>query len=275
MMNNINFLAIRQEIVSKLPDKKIDCLDWLTFVIGLLPVVGKPAQVANKIINDHQINEKFKKLWVEIQDVNERLILMEDGFERISSIGQTIANNTKLQTSLSEFFDEVKSSLSTEFSVETSNWSNQEIINTLIDYDWVTVASLDNSSNLISNVNVQSSKTKFFARGYSHKTIKDSTFRGDKGSVGMYGEHIQRGEVSLSQSSIGYSDNSQMQMNNWVTGTDDKGNFFIGTCPSELVVVCPVCKGKFPVSHQELQGLDYFQCKLCGKVSGTDFFPKR
>ncbi len=86
-MKNLNLVSIRQEITSKLPDINIDYLDWLTFLIGLLPSVGKPAQVANKIINEHQINEKFKKLWAEIQDVKERLISMKDGFEPISSIG--------------------------------------------------------------------------------------------------------------------------------------------------------------------------------------------
>jgi hypothetical protein len=267
--------VIREELTKERPNAAVDnSLDWLTFIIGILPdymVVGKPAQIVNKIINDHQLNTRFEKLRAEITAVNGRLDTMESGIQRTQLIGATIATNTALQNSISDFFEQFKSicqASPTEFSVETTNWSTQEIINTLVSTDWVTVSASSHSSNMLSNLEVKSQKTNLVAKDSSHNVIRDSSFQGKQGGVSMTGEHLQRGDITLSEASISYGQDSHMQMGNWSMGTNPQGTRFSISCTSpQLMFQCPYCQRKFEVNRQELDGLTHFQCKLCRRVS--------
>jgi len=253
-------------------------LDWATFIIGLLPdtvdggLVGKPAQIFNKIMNDQKLKASFEKLYDDITSINTRLNIIEEGLKRIELMRATVSNNTNLQKGLGEFIEQLKvvlQSSPTEFLLETTNWSTQEILNTLISYDSVTVASISNSSNILSKVNIESQKTNLLATDNSHNRIIDSSFKGNQGSVTMSGEHTQHGDITLSESSIGYGSNSQTEMNGWVIGTDSSGNLFFAVQPSpnKITMQCGYCNGNFDVNKQELLGLTYFQCKLCRRVA--------
>lgn len=268
---------IRNELVKQRPNAAIDnSLDWTTFVIGLIPG-GQPVQIANKILNDNKLKAGFEKLWDNLKIVNTRLATIEgELIQRIELIQATIANNSKLQSELGEFLEQLKYSLKadpTEFSVETFNFSTQEIINTLIYADWVKVSSHSNSSNVLSNVKSEANKTNLIAKDGSRNVIRDSSFIGNQGSVNMNGEHIQKGNVSFSEASINYEAKSQTQMGSWSIGSDAQGGFYISCASSELTARCSVCQGKFQVNKQELEGLRYFQCKLCGIVHSINSVP--
>lgn len=264
---------IRNELVKQRPNAAIDnSLDWGTFVISLIPGC-QPAQIANKILNDNKLKAEFEKLWDNLKAVNTRLTTIEgELIQRIELIQATIANNSKLQSELEEFLEQLKSSLKaepTEFSVETLNFSTQEIINTLIYADWVKVSSHSNSSNIFSKLKIQEAKKMdLIAKDDSHNVIQDLCFNSKKSSVSMDGKHIQKGEVTLSEAYIDYKPNSQTQMDLWSMTTDAQGrSFSLSYASSELTVQCSFCKGNFQVSSQELDGLRFVQCKLCGRVN--------
>ena len=266
---------VHEELLKERNNPLIDkSLDFLTFIIGLLPdtfLVNRPAQIANKLINDNKLKSDLEQLRVQISSTNSRLDEMESGIQKIETIWATAASNTSLQNALEKLFGNFQKLIQesgSEFNVQSTNWSTQEIINTLISAEKVIVSARNHGTNIIKNVNVESQKTNLIAKDNSHNVIKDSTFKGDKGNVGMHGTHTQKGDVTISDASVSYrGPNSETQMGQWVMGTDEAGNFRIGTRKELLPTECPKCHQKFGVNRSDLIGKTRLNCPHCFQSS--------
>jgi hypothetical protein len=264
---------IREALTRERPNDAADgTLDWLTFLVSLAPVPGvaEASAVANKIMSDRALTSRFESIVAEISKLNDRIQHMENGIQRVELIGTTAKDNAGIQSLLATFFDELKSK-STEFFVETSDWSTQEIIRTLINADWVNISATNQSRNLIEETQVRSQKTSLVAKGGSQNVVRDSSFMGDKGSVSMSGQHTQQGNVSFSGPSVTYQgQSSQTEMGGWYMGTNAKGNFVIGIRPEpEIAATCPDCQGTSKFRKSQLEGLTRLTCPLCGKANSV------
>lgn len=270
--------AIREALTKERPSGAVDAtLDWLTFLVSLVPVPGvaESAAIANKIMNDRALNSRFDGIVAEISKFNDRIQQMESGLQRVELIGATVKDNTAIHSLLIGFFGELKSK-TTEFSVETSDWSTQQIIRTLIDADWVSISATNRSQNLIDETHVTSKKASLIAKGGSRNVIRDSSFGGDKGSVTMAGQHTQQGNVSLEGPSVTYQGpNSQTETGGWYMGTDHKGDFVMSSKgkPFMSVSTTPLYRIRCRCGHErqmkgtELTGQTNLTCPSCGAVA--------
>lgn len=265
--------ALRESLSKEHPSQIVDrSIDWFTFLVGLLPdelVVGKLAQIVNKMITERALSSKFDHLQKEVASVNERIDKLESGIIRIEEIGKTIAHNSKSQNLLSEFLEELKKDLGkhpSEFNLITSNWSTQEIVNSVVTADWINISATGGSTNSISGTRIEAEKTNLVATDFSKNQISNSHFVGKSGVVGMIGDHSQSGFVSITGSSIGYGQNSSTQMGDWVMGTKANGDFFIGVKPEYVTGKCPTCSKQIQFEKSSIVGLTHLKCTSCGSV---------
>jgi len=256
-----------------------DVIDWLTFLLGLLPDVagGQVAQIGNKIINDQRLNDRFGAIRKDILTANAAINEMEAGLARVGVIAAAAVSREEIHRDIIAFAEELKVQIASEpthFSVETTDWSEQQIINCIIEADHVFVSADRGSRNVVEETNVTSKQTDLRATNRSTNLIRDTTFKGEKGSVGMSGTHTQEGHISVSNASIGYQGpNSGTQMGGWYMGTDAQGDFVIGTRPATLTAQCPSCRREFSVHRFELTGNNHFRCPLCGHLAQVPPLP--
>lgn len=211
---------LTKEIKSDVGD---NILDWLTFIIGLLPdptgcmlaPATIPAQIANKLMSDSRLGKKFQDLMNRSEALDARLTEVESGMERVSLIGLTVSENMALQRELNALIGELKRTIDeagpSEFLVDTSNWSAQEIVRTLVQADWVKIAARHFSENTIADSTFHSRRTHLIADDNSRNKVRDSEFHGDGGKTGVSGEIHQQGHVRLEDSSIAFDAASRVE----------------------------------------------------------------
>jgi hypothetical protein len=220
--------AIREALTKQRPNGATDAtLDWLTFLLSLIPVPGvaEASAIANKVFNDRSLGVRFDAIVTGIGQLDSRINAMESGLQRVEVIGAIAKDNADALALVKAFFDELKSR-ETEFSVETADWSTQQIIRTLIEADWVSISATNQSENFVVGTKVRAGKTSLVAKDGSKNVIQDSSFSADKGSVTMMGKHTQQGNVSLTGPSVSFAgQNSQLEALGWSIGTNRDGNF--------------------------------------------------
>ncbi len=53
------------------------------------------------------------------------------------------------------------------------------------------------------------------------------------------------------------------EMGGWVMGTDESGNFVIGTRSPDLTATCPFCHNSFGLYRSDIIGKTRLQCPSC------------
>jgi DNA-directed RNA polymerase subunit RPC12/RpoP len=146
-------------------------------------------------------------------------------------------------------------------------------MNVIVEASTVSVSADGNSKNFLDRVSVAAKHTKLTATNGSLNSISDSSFKGPAGEVRMQGEHTQRGNVTLQDSSVGFSGDSEVQFGGWRMGTRD-GNFVIGTVqPAVPLLRCPICQAQFPRPANAI-AFTGCQCPKCGARSMLPYQPR-
>jgi hypothetical protein len=244
-------------VLSSLKDNEavLNEADWLSFMISMLPVPGlqQVSQIANKIVNDNELNLRFEKIRQEIIQANEKISSLESDIERIGEIAVTVNNEAGLKKLIEEYLAQIIQSVDediTEFTMDTSNWSFQALINSLIEADLVSISAIRYSQNVLKDSIVKSKKTHMRADDHSSNVVNGTKFSGEKGSVEMRGI-TQKGHISVENSSIGFHGNSAL---------------IFGRPPGALTGNCPICGTTIQVTREQIRGYDAIKCHSCNSV---------
>ncbi|MCP4552156.1 MAG: hypothetical protein GY834_09000 [Bacteroidetes bacterium] len=238
-------------------------INKISFLISLLPIPGlqQASMIAKEISGDVVLKNQFNQLKESINLNEGKIDKNTDSIEylklEVESLKQVESFRSKVEILLNKLSKE-----QTEYLVKTTDWSAQEIINTIIEYDTVTFLSDNNSYNKLFGVKVTSKKTILEATNRSTNVIKDAEFKGEKGRVGM--ENIdQKGLTEISESSVSFAKNSNVGMGGFEMGVDDKGNFVMGT-RKQLSATCPNCQNEMQIGYVKPPLGSLLTCTNCG-----------
>jgi hypothetical protein len=251
---------------------------FLSFVLTLLPIPGvqQAAQVTQRLADNQGLNLKLSEIWQAIARTNEAVRTIDDLSLKVETITNTVRFNSELQRKVEEAIAELKQNLAQDdssWAVETSGCSTQQLMNVIVEASTVSVSADGNSKNFLDRVSVAAKHTKLTATNGSLNSISDSSFKGPAGEVRMQGEHTQRGNVTLQDSSVGFSGDSEVQFGGWRMGTRD-GNFVIGTVqPAVPLLRCPICQAQFPRPANAI-AFTGCQCPKCGARSMLPYQPR-
>jgi hypothetical protein len=197
-----------KELVKLIRDNKgfQDDVSYYSFIISLLPIPGlqQAGLVLNKLSSDHKLKLEFDELKEIIEQNNERITEIEDEVIRINKYASVLDSdaaldkllNTKIQKLISKLEED-----STEFEVETENWSTQVLIKQIIEADLVSISAIDNSINVIKDSKIKAKKTKLTAKNRSTNYIDGTELSGESGKVNMNGI-AQGGNVTIEDNSV-------------------------------------------------------------------------
>ncbi|AIQ15017.1 hypothetical protein [Paenibacillus durus] len=234
-------------------DAVIKNADILTFIISLLPIPGvqQVGQIANKIVTNEDLKNKFNSIKIDILNTNERINILDNQLERIGMIAETVSNVSRLESLVSEFLNNLESDLEkdSEFIVDTSNWSIQVLIKQIVEANFVSISARDFSQNHLRDTQIKSRMTHLSAHNHSSNIIDGTDFKGDSGSVTMNGIS-QFGNISATDSSVGFHGNSGL----------------IFRSPDILKGNCPSCNTLIQIEKQKLLGYSQIQCPNCKNI---------
>jgi len=269
------FESVRRIVTKERYSPAIDAgVDWLTYIIGILPAVpiSQVAAIANKIITDKRLRSRLEAIAASQVAADERIDQLKEGLSRVERIARAAARNTDTQRAILQLVNELKAAISEDqshFRLDTSDWSEQQIIDCVIDADRVLISADKDSLNLIEGSKVESRQVDLKATRRSKNIIRNTQFNGPAGSVELSGTHTQEGSVSLQDASIAYQGGqSGTTMGDWHMGTDADGNFVIGLRPQQTVEGrCPACNREAVFSAADLAGKTHIECPFCRNVA--------
>ena len=246
------------EQLKGLPDNPavLEDADLLTFVISLLPLPGvqQAGQIANRIVVNRSLNTKLTALKDEIHKTNEKIANLEDGIQRVGAFALTAESVAAIETMVRDMVNAVVEELgesTSEFSMETSDWSMQVLIKQIVEADLVSISAIRGSQNILSDTKVRAKKTRLRAHDHSTNILDGTEIGDDSGSVGFRGIG-QTGDVSVGPNSIGFH------------GTGGSLNF--GAKPDTVSADCPACTKQIIVERHSLVGKTHVKCPHCGGV---------
>jgi hypothetical protein len=250
--------------------------DWLTFIIAMLPIPGVShgAAVASKVMADRELKAQFDGIAATIQSLDARIGAMESGLDRIGAMQEAARGSQAIQGMLAAFFEALKAR-GTEINIDTSDWSRQAFVNTLLQSDLVSISASRYSQNIIARSDVQAQKTTLKATGHSSNLVSDSKFTGPGGEVTLEGTHTQQGTVIMEGPSFGFrGPNAALEANGWSAGTNERGDFQMASFGTPFMTVSTSaaydvrcnCGYSSKISERDLQGKSTMQCPACGAV---------
>nr|PZN77084.1 MAG: hypothetical protein DIU57_16875 [Pseudomonadota bacterium] len=269
------FESVRRMLTEERHGPAIDAgIDWLTYIIGILPAVpiSQVASIANRIITDKRLRSKLEAIATSQVAADTRIDQLEEGLARVEGIARAAARNTDIQREILQLVDELKAAISADqshFRLDTSDWSEQQIIDCVIDADRVLISADKDSLNLVEGTKLKSRQADLRATRRSRNIIRNTQFSGPAGSVELSGTHTQEGSVTLQDASIAYQGGqSGTTMSDWYMGTDADGNFVIGVRPQQTVEGrCPACNRQAVFSAADLAGKTHIECPFCRHVA--------
>lgn len=234
----------------------IDKADLLAFVISLFPVPGvqQAAQIADRILQDKQAS-------VIVDEINEKMRILDDQYaeqdssiEKLSALVNAIGTEDQLRETIAnlveQMVNELKEEDSSEFVMETTNWSVQKLISQLIEVDWAAIIAENHSHNVLKGTKIKAKKTHLRANDHSSNILDGTEFSDGSGSVKMQGI-TQTGNVSVTGNSVGFHGNSSL---------------IFGAKPDTVSGNCPSCNHFINIPKANLSGYTHFKCPNCGNV---------
>lgn len=239
----------------------------LGFCLSLLPipVIQQAGMTLDRHLGDIDLDRKLKEIWDKIILINIKVDELKNIEEAIIEIAKTASDNRNIQDDLKEL-SSLLFSKESSFNLETDDRSYQEMIGNLVSASKVMISASDKSRNLIQETKFISADTTLRATGGSSNHIHNAEFHGSTQSVHMHSSTAQ-GNVNIKEGMIGFSENSGLQMGRWYTGTNEKGDFVIGTKNPDLIITCPKCNQGFDAYFSDLVGKSSLQCRICGAIS--------
>lgn len=151
----------------------------------------------------------------------------------------------------------------TEFSVETSEDSSQEIRDTAIIADYVKFSATQGSLNQLDGVVVKSKSTTLKADKGSRNVVDRGHFDDGKGNgVSMHGLDLG-GTVGTAGASIGIGADSAVGMGGAVMWTNNEGDLCFGFRNPVMTARCPKCAKEIELFRQPQTG-ERLTCPRCG-----------
>ncbi|CCN73515.1 hypothetical protein [Vibrio nigripulchritudo] len=220
----------------------------LGFCLSLLPipVIQQAGMTLDRHLSDKALKEELERIWSHVEQANKAVGKVETLEEAISEIAQTVQDNEALRAEcerLSELLGESES----EFVIDTSDHSYQQLINSVVQAGQVLISARGTSTNVLENTQVQSSSTHLHASGGSRNFMDGTSFTDGKSSIGMQGISTQ-GNIQISGNSVGLDPNSAL---------------IFGGNPNEVSGECPACRKKVSVDKRKLVGYSSVQCPSC------------
>jgi len=279
-----NFMSSvdRESILNSLNDSGnsdvASVANWLTFVLSYTPYIGLVPGIANKIMTERKLSEKFKAFENAMIEIDSELRDLDNNLFGVKKIIESTEKHyEEIRNYLVDFVEALKSTLSddsSELYVDTSNCSTQEIIDSIMAYDYVEISADERSKNVIKGSHVESKKTMLRATNGSLNTIIDSEFSGSSGKIVYEGVHNQIGEVDLQGASIQYrGSGSYTTMGGWHMGVNAEGSFVMGFHEPDLTIQCPRCHSTFRLKKSDLVGKEKLACPSCNNLSRVGIPP--
>ena len=259
MSVNDKFISIYAEMENSENETIRDKADIFTFIIGLLPVLGvqQAGQIANKIITEKKLNERNEKLTNDLYSTNTKIEVIESEIERIGEMGKTVAMVTSLQQQVDELVRMLGESLnqdSSEFVVDTSNYSSQTILNQMINVDWAAISAVHHSHNELRNTRLRAKRTHMRAHDHSSNLIDGTDFLGSGDTIRM-NEIVQKGIAEVSDGHLGLGHDGEI-------GFSEKSLLAWGP-PETVSATCPAYGNLITVERRNVVGRLYFECPQC------------
>jgi len=221
-------------------------ISYSAFILSLSPIPGPQqlGQIVDRISTNKILKIKFGDIWKKIKEANENILNIENELEKIKEIGVVINSKSELNEMVKGLIEDINQG--SEFSIETKDWSYQEVINSIIEADLVRITAANNSTNVVEDSEIKSRKAKLTASDGSRNFFNNTNFTGTQGSVGMNGISTI-GDVEVTESSVGLKSGSAI-----VFGANP--NIISGTCS---------CGHKVEVDKRNLVGYTQIQCPNC------------
>jgi hypothetical protein len=223
----------------------------LGFCLSLLPipVIQQAGMALDRHISDKELEAELSKVWSQLQAVNDTIDKVESLEQAIAEIAQTVQSNSELLAACEHLSGTLASKCS-EFVVDTTNNSYQQIVNSVIQAGKVLISAIGASTNVLENSQVISPSTHLHASGGSRNFVDGTTFTDGSGTVRMQGISTQ-GNIHVSGSSIGLASG---------------GALIFGENPNEVSGECPICRRSITVDKRMLTGYTSLQCPHCTNV---------
>jgi protein-disulfide isomerase len=248
-----NSVQASADVIRKLWDKHgiKSPFRLLGFCLSLLPipVIQQAGTALDRHVSDKELEEELARVWAQIQAVNAAVANVETLEAAIAEIAGTIQGNTQL-LSACEHLSATLACASSEFVVDTTSGSYQQIVNSVVQAGRVFISATSASTNVLENVKISSPSTHLHASGGSRNFVDGSTFSDHSGTIGMQGIATQ-GDIHISGNSVGF-------------GAD--GALIFGGNPNEVSGVCPRCSGRVTVDKRKLVGFLNVQCPHCSQI---------
>ena len=228
-------------------------LSLLAFTASLLPIPGiqQCAQIADRILNDKILSDELNNIWSEINEINGKIRKINNAAEKLNEIIQTI----KFNDSINQKIGELLNSIASEFKLETTDFSYQELLNCVIDTYYASVIADNGSENKIENSQFHSRRTHLIATNKSKNLIDKTSFIGPQGSTTMHNISAT-GHVAV--------ENAVVTFMNTPSGESSYIIFH-----SDVQLKCPRCSHVFTVNKTRLLHKTELECPNCHNLSPT------
>lgn len=200
-------------------------------------------------LSDKALEEELSQVWSQLQAVNDTIDKVETLEQAIAEIAQTVQSNSELLAACEHLSGTLASKCS-EFVVDTTDNSYQQIVNSVIQAGRVFISAIGASTNVLENSQVISPSTHLHASGGSRNFVDGTTFTDGSGTVGMQGISTQ-GNIHVSGSSVGFASGSAL---------------IFGGNPNEVSGDCPICHRRITVDKRQLTGFTSIRCPHCSNV---------
>ncbi len=223
----------------------------LGFCLSLLPipVIQQAGAALDRHLSDKALEAELARVWLQLEVANAAVAKVETLEAAIAEIAQTVQGNKDLLAAC-QHLSETLASTGSEFLVDTTGGSYQQIVNSVVHAGRVCISATSTSTNVLENTKILSPSTQLHASGGSRNFVDGTTFMDGAGTVGMQGISTQ-GDIRVGGNSVGFGPG---------------GALIFGGNPNEVSGVCPKCTGRVTVDKRKLKGFSSVQCPHCSQV---------
>lgn len=237
-----------------------DDVSYTAFYLSLLPIPGHQQclQIIDRIASDKSLKTQLDSIWDTINTINTSLESIDDEIEKFNVISSTVKYNSQLNELVENSVKNIVSQLNSDnistskWIMNTSDWSFQKVIDSIVESDFVEIKAVNNSSNLISNTRITSNETHLHASNNSQNIIDKTEFSNLKGSIGM-DDLSTKGDLFVNGDSLGFGNNGSV-------GFGIGGSMTFGPPNNIVSGNCPVCGSLISLDKRELFGKSHIKC---------------
>lgn len=237
-----------------LENRDLKTLSFYWFFISLFPIQGVQQcwMIVDKLCSDEIIKRKFEDIIEKVEEQNQKIKSLEDIPSGIEEIAWTIKYNDIINQKVEELVNTLisENSQDSEWIMETTNWSYQSMLDSIVVADKVDIISTNNSKNTIVDSTITSKRTHLFSDWSSSNFIDGTSFPWNWWMVSMDGITTSW-NITVEWSSVWFW--------NW-------GGITFWSNPNTVSWNCPKCKNVISVNETKLKGYDKIICPHCKEI---------